>query len=35
MIDDTLTNKEIEFTATVEDWKDASDIDNPVTTVVP
>lgn len=25
MIDDTLTDKEIEFTATVEDWKDASD----------
>ena len=25
MIDDTLTEKEIEFTATVEDWKDASD----------
>lgn len=25
MIDDTLTDKEIEFTATVEEWKDASD----------
>lgn len=25
MIDDTLEDKEIEFTATVEDWKDASD----------
>lgn len=25
MIDDSLTDKEIEFTATVEEWKDASD----------
>lgn len=33
MIDGDLTDKEIEFTATVEDWKDASDTDftpNPV-----
>lgn len=33
MIDNTLEDKEIEFTATVEDWKDASDTDftpNPV-----
>lgn len=33
MIDDTLEDKEIEFTATVEDWEDASDTDftpNPV-----